>query len=158
MNESTKNKLRLVPRSVCSECRSRRSYTNPLGKCWECKKKYCFDHLYSLQVNAEMSENEEVRSVCESCRKAHGYWRLCDTVFAHTWQSRSVWKRGSGVNVGLLGENCAGGGMLIIHYQIYESTNNIKFGRSGLAICVWLYRYYGCVRIDILFILLSWWG
>lgn len=76
MNESTKKKLRLVPRAVCSECRSRRSYMNPFGRCWECRQKYCFDHLYSLQVNSEMSENEEVRSVCKDCRKTHGYWTL----------------------------------------------------------------------------------
>gem|GEM_PF-1614196 len=63
-------------RGRCATCDSRRSYTNPLARCWECKRKFCYDHIWGLQVNGTMSQNEEVRNICDDCKKLKGYRNL----------------------------------------------------------------------------------
>jgi len=44
--------------------------------CNECKKKFCFDHIYGLQINDKMEENEPVKDICEKCKKEHCYRTL----------------------------------------------------------------------------------
>ena len=76
MNQETKDKLRLIPKTVCFKCRSIRSYKNPMGRCYECKNKFCYDHLHSLQFKEGMSQSEELRSLCEKCKITHNYQTL----------------------------------------------------------------------------------
>lgn len=66
-------KLKSLPRPRCFRCRSVRSYTNPLAICFECKQKFCFDHIFGGQVNAIMERNEEVRDICDNCKEKFGY-------------------------------------------------------------------------------------
>ena len=67
--ENLKNR----PKSQCFTCNSSRSYTNPMAKCWECEKKYCFDHIYSGQMNNGMKENDELRDICDNCKNKYEY-------------------------------------------------------------------------------------
>jgi len=76
MDQETKNKLKSMPRSTCSECRSKRSYRNPIAKCFECLQKFCYDHIWCMQVKQGMANSDELRSVCEKCQNQHGYHTL----------------------------------------------------------------------------------
>lgn len=60
----------------CKVCKTVRSYQNPLDTCFECKDKFCFDHLYGLAVNKTMKLNDEVRTVCEKCFVKYKYHSL----------------------------------------------------------------------------------
>lgn len=73
MNQETKDKLRLIPKTSCFKCHSKRSYKNPMGRCCECGNKFCYDHLHSLQFKEGMSQSEEFRSPCEECKIKHNY-------------------------------------------------------------------------------------
>lgn len=73
MSEAIKARLAKIPQSRCFVCNSPKSYTNPVEKCFECKRKFCYDHLWGGQVNAEMTPNQQVRQVCDECRKKHNY-------------------------------------------------------------------------------------
>lgn len=57
----------------CTVCKCRRGYTNPMAKCFECKKPFCFDHIHCLQHKENMAENALLRDVCAKCIKKHGY-------------------------------------------------------------------------------------
>ena len=57
----------------CKKCGKGRSYTNPLDKCFECKERFCFEHLYGGAVKDGMKQNEPIRTVCESCFATHKY-------------------------------------------------------------------------------------
>jgi hypothetical protein len=76
MNQEIKNKLRLRPKTVCTKCGRMRSYTNPHAKCFECKRKFCYDHISCLQIKEGMRKNEATRSVCEECIEIHKYTML----------------------------------------------------------------------------------
>lgn len=79
MTQELKDKLKMIKikqKTVCAECQSGRSYTNPMDKCDECKMKYCFDHLSNGQINDAMAENEEARSICDDCIIKHSYREL----------------------------------------------------------------------------------
>jgi hypothetical protein len=60
-------------RAQCSKCGSKRSYTNPMTICYECRKKICYDHVFSGQINDGMGENDSIRDVCAICKKLKGY-------------------------------------------------------------------------------------
>jgi len=60
----------------CSKCGSTKRYTNPMARCWECKKKFCFKHIWGGQINETMGGNEQVRDICEDCKKSRGYKTL----------------------------------------------------------------------------------
>lgn len=73
MTDVAKEQLRNTPRAKCAICGTKRNYTNPMAKCWECQKKYCFDHIFCGQVKVGMKETEEVRDICDNCRDKCGY-------------------------------------------------------------------------------------
>lgn len=45
-------------------------------RCYECKQLFAYEHVYGGQVNNKMKENEEIRTVCESCKYKHNYKNL----------------------------------------------------------------------------------
>lgn len=73
MNVSDKLKLRSLPRSRCTKCKSFRTYQNPMAKCWECRKKFCFSDINLGQINNTMKEKDEVRNICDWCKKEYKY-------------------------------------------------------------------------------------
>ena len=73
MTEEAKKRLSELPRASCSKCGSLRSYLNPMAVCFECGKKFCFDHIFTCQINSEMTENEPIRDVCDECRDKFEY-------------------------------------------------------------------------------------
>jgi hypothetical protein len=75
MDIATKEKLKNIPRSKCSKCKEKRTYHNPLAKCYECGKKFCFDHIWALQYK-KGQENQEVKDICEACKIKGGYITL----------------------------------------------------------------------------------
>ena len=56
------------PRTKCHVCQTTQRYMNPMARCFECKKKFCYDHILGGMVCPSMKENEEVRNICESCK------------------------------------------------------------------------------------------
>ena len=60
----------------CFNCRSKRSYGNPFWKCFECKKRFCADCIWGGQIKKGMRENEEVRDICDDCKKEKDYNNL----------------------------------------------------------------------------------
>lgn len=76
MDDKTKERLKAIPRAKCFKCNSMRAYTNPIEKCFECKQKFCFQHLFGGQVNSSMGKNDEIRNVCGGCRKKFKYRTL----------------------------------------------------------------------------------
>ena len=59
MTQEEKDKLKGIPKSRCSKCRSFRSYTNPLARCSICKKLFCYDHIRTR------IEKKDVIDYCE---------------------------------------------------------------------------------------------
>lgn len=66
-------RLRKLKRSRCVVCQSPQSYINPMAKCFECKKKFCFSHIWSGQINKTMNNSEELRDVCKECKLKFNY-------------------------------------------------------------------------------------
>ena len=60
-------------RTRCFECRSYKRYENPTAMCWECRNRFCYNHINCLQVNSKMKETDEVRHICDKCKAEHGY-------------------------------------------------------------------------------------
>ncbi len=73
LSTETKNMLKNRKKAACFKCNSKKSYTNPMEKCFECKEKFCFDHIIGGLSKEGMSQNEEFRSTCERCKKDHDY-------------------------------------------------------------------------------------
>ena len=74
MDKETIERLKKYPRyKKCKKCGSKRSYTNPFDKCYECGGRFCFDHIYGRAIKKGMKINESVRSVCEDCFERLGY-------------------------------------------------------------------------------------
>lgn len=73
MNIRDKQRLASIPRTRCNRCKKVRTYENPVAKCWECRKKFCFKDINSGQINNTMKENDEVRNICDLCKKEHRY-------------------------------------------------------------------------------------
>ena len=65
-----------IKKVVCGVCGKKRTYDNPFAKCFECKKKFCFTHIFGLQVNKKMKKNDEARSVCKGCKIKNKYESL----------------------------------------------------------------------------------
>jgi hypothetical protein len=72
MNKFDESGARSV-KARCSECGSWRSYTNPMARCWECKKKFCYGHVWCGQINDNMGPSDVVRNICGSCQIASNY-------------------------------------------------------------------------------------
>lgn len=71
--------LKKIPPTRCAKCKSAKSYGNPMAKCFECKKKFCYDHILGGQYHSKrMSENHELRDICDSCKDSFGYISLED--------------------------------------------------------------------------------
>ena len=64
MSSADVKRLRSVPRSVCSKCGSKRSYMNPMAKCWTCGKKFCFDHI------TVVTGKKSTEDYCDKCLKS----------------------------------------------------------------------------------------
>jgi len=73
MDQKTKDKLKNIPRKLCLICKSKRSYTNPIAKCYECENDFCYNHILGGQVNDKMKENDKIRDVCKKCKHKHSY-------------------------------------------------------------------------------------
>ncbi len=73
MTAGIRLKLASIPRSRCSKCNTAKTYLNPVGKCHECHRKFCFDHLWMKLFKKGMRDNEEGRDVCDKCKEEHGY-------------------------------------------------------------------------------------
>lgn len=76
LSDEQKALLRKIPKTRCVRCNSVYSRTNPMAKCFECGKRFCFDHIYGGQVNKSMSENERIRDICEKCKAEFNYQTL----------------------------------------------------------------------------------
>ena len=77
MDEKALDRLAKTPdRATCFKCGSKRTYTNPMARCFECKNKFCFDDLNSGQINSEMSKNDPIRDICDACRIKFKYQTL----------------------------------------------------------------------------------
>mgnify|MGYP001559088178 CR=1 FL=1 len=76
MSEMVKEKLRRTKNKACSECNSKRSYTNPVWPCFECQKPFCFDHLWAGLFKDGMRQDELLRNVCDACKAKSGYRQL----------------------------------------------------------------------------------
>jgi hypothetical protein len=76
MPEAIKKKLRNRKNKACSICNSKRSYTNPVWPCFECKKQHCFNHLWAALFKDGMKQSELLRDVCDACKAKYGYRQL----------------------------------------------------------------------------------
>lgn len=65
-------------RTMCTKCKRKRSYTNPIVKCYECGKRFCFDHIFGGQVNRAMKEINPIRDTCIDCKKMYGYFHVSE--------------------------------------------------------------------------------
>lgn len=57
----------------CKKCNKAKYYLNPLARCYECKQKYCYDHIFSGQINNLMKDTDEIRNICDQCREVNNY-------------------------------------------------------------------------------------
>jgi len=73
LTEEDKQRLKQYKRSRCNICNSPQGPTNPIAKCFECGKKFCFSHIFGGQINDQMAENEEIRDICEKCKERFNY-------------------------------------------------------------------------------------
>ena len=76
MDQTTKAKLKKIPKTICAKCKSKRSYGNPMAKCDECGARFCFDHIWGGQIKKDMSKNESVRDICDFCKERGDYRNL----------------------------------------------------------------------------------
>lgn len=73
MTVGDKQRLVSIPRTRCAKCRSAKSYTNPMAKCFECRKKFCYDDINCLQFKFGMKQTDELREICDSCKAKYDY-------------------------------------------------------------------------------------
>ena len=79
MNKNNTSKINSIPRNGkarCKKCNKAKYRLNPLARCYECKQKYCYDHIYGGQINDLMKDTDEVRNICEKCRELKNYQTL----------------------------------------------------------------------------------
>lgn len=74
MTQEAKDKLAQIPRSRCSICDTPQSYTNPISKCVECQKKFCYDHILGGQIKG--IKEESIKDVCQNCKDKFHYKTL----------------------------------------------------------------------------------
>ena len=60
----------------CKICGHKANYSNPLTTCFECKNRFCYQHITSMQVTKKMKEGDSVRDICDSCIKDSEYYHL----------------------------------------------------------------------------------
>jgi hypothetical protein len=65
--------IREKEQTRCHTCKSFRNYWNPFAKCYECKKRFCYDCIFGGQIHPKQKENETIRDVCDACKEKHGY-------------------------------------------------------------------------------------
>jgi hypothetical protein len=63
-------------RTRCFKCHSYKRYENPMAMCWECRNKFCYNHIWGGLVKEGMKDTEEVRHICDPCKDEHGYKTL----------------------------------------------------------------------------------
>jgi hypothetical protein len=73
MDVRARQRLASIPRTRCAKCKSFRSYQNPVARCFECGKKFCFQDIYPVQVNDTMKDTDEARNICDACKEEFGY-------------------------------------------------------------------------------------
>lgn len=73
MDQETKDKLKLIPTKTCTVCKTKRSYGNPMTKCYECGKFFCYNHIQASQVKKGMGSGEALRDICGKCVSKHNY-------------------------------------------------------------------------------------
>jgi len=49
-----------------------------MARCFECKKNFCFDHIFCGMITKEMGQNEEIRDVCDECKRKLNYFSIDD--------------------------------------------------------------------------------
>lgn len=67
--------------SRCGGCGAKCNSSNPMHRCFECKKKFHVDSekecgIWGLQIKKGMMKNESARDVCLPCKEKHGYTSL----------------------------------------------------------------------------------
>ena len=67
MDEATKLKLKQMGRTKCTICKSPQNYRNPVAKCDNCGKKFCFLHITGGVWIKGQLVNEEFRDICDTC-------------------------------------------------------------------------------------------
>lgn len=60
----------------CSICRKYRQDDNPMAKCYECHKLFCYDHIIGGQIKDTMRKTDLIRDVCADCSASHGYYNI----------------------------------------------------------------------------------
>jgi len=73
MDQKIIDKLKNIPHATCAKCKRKRSHTNPMARCDECGKKFCYDHIQCMQFKDGMRESDELRDICDDCKQLHGY-------------------------------------------------------------------------------------
>lgn len=69
--------LKSIKRSKCGKCASRAYPGQPLEKCYECKSKFCPDDFWrGLYCPERMTENDELRVICDKCKEEFDYREL----------------------------------------------------------------------------------
>ena len=76
MTAGAKLRLASLPRTRCAKCNSIKSYTNPMARCFECKKRFCYDDIWGGLLKQGMGKNEELRKACEKCKEKYEYENL----------------------------------------------------------------------------------
>lgn len=66
-NQATIKRLNGLPRAQCHKCKRFRHEQNPLAKCFNCGKKFCFDHIHGGHYSKGIKPNEELKDVCDKC-------------------------------------------------------------------------------------------
>lgn len=73
-----REQLKNLQVSRCFKCNSVRSHTSPITKCWECKKKFCYNHIFGGQINKGMKKNNCIRDICDECKKEKNYYLISE--------------------------------------------------------------------------------
>lgn len=67
MTQSKKNDLSKIPRTRCFKCRSYKTYINPVAKCFNCKNKFCFDHIEAGHKFLGIRFEDALVDLCLEC-------------------------------------------------------------------------------------------
>ena len=70
------NKIKQTGTNRCFTYKTRIQCKNPLANCYECNKRFCYDHIYCNQYNDKMKLEDEVRDVCLECIEKFNYKTL----------------------------------------------------------------------------------
>jgi len=65
-----------IEKRPCKICGQKRSYTIPLDTCYECKGRFCYQHISGGQVTDKMGQGEPIRDICDLCIKGSEYHSL----------------------------------------------------------------------------------